>query len=228
MKRLLAVLLGSALLTFGLPAGVLAVPTITVYPMDQTGWQSAVAAWETEDFSDATLNTGVSVVSDNGTVLGGVWDDQLIPGTAETTWTFDNPIVAFGGKWDLAGPGGPGTGIAVEIDGSWVAVGEIPKEYAGEFWGFVSDEEFTQVLLKAGTDPGGGWAESYELDDMVYAGPMPVGGIVEQVNLSELGATSAQSDHGTGTRTSIALWIGLASGLAIVGGLLALTRRRAS
>lgn len=57
--------------------------------------------------------------------------------------------------------------------------------------------------------------------------PVAVGGTVEPVNLSELSAASDQQHGGNKTNTSLTLWIGLASGLAIVGGFLALRRRRA-
>ena len=51
-----------------------------------------------------------------------------------------------------------------------------------------------------------------------------VGGAIEPVDLSEL---SAPSDDGTGTHIPIVLWIGLASAVAVGGGLLLLRRRRA-
>jgi hypothetical protein len=86
------------------------------------------------------------------------------------------PLTGFGGNWDTAGPGGPGTNIKVEYYGSWVTVGEIPRTYNGEFWGFVSDIPFTSIRLSCGSHPAG-IAETYELDDMVmgiewfYFGP---------------------------------------------------------
>lgn len=171
MKKILAVVLGLALLTIGLPVAVLAVPTLTIYDNDASGWQSAVINWETEDFADATLNPGVSVTTDMGYVTGGLWWDRLsLPddGDWETTWHFAAPISAFGGYWDTGNPGGPGTGIAVFINGSWVYVGEISQYNTGQFWGFTSSEPFTDVLLDTGS-AGGAWAETYELDNMVYS-----------------------------------------------------------
>jgi len=53
--------------------------------------------------------------------------------------------------------------------------------------------------------------------------PLPVGGIVEPVNPSELGTAPIATPEDT----SVALWLGLAFILAIGGGVLALRRRRA-
>jgi hypothetical protein len=52
-----------------------------------------------------------------------------------------------------------------------------------------------------------------------------VGGAVEPVDLAELGAPF---DDGTGTHIPIVLWIGLASALAIGGGILLLRRQRSN
>jgi hypothetical protein len=141
-----------------------------VYPDDRLGWESAVGVYEEEFFTDATLNPGVSVVTDNGYVKTstGVWWDRLVCSpTTTTTWQFATPLVGFGGNWNPGGPGGSGAGIAVAIDGSWVSVGEISRSYTGQFWGFVSTVPFSAVRLSPGS--GSGWCETYELDNMVYA-----------------------------------------------------------
>jgi len=145
---------------------------ITVYT-DRSAWESAVGAYDEEFFDDAILNPGVSVVTDNGLVqagsgvLGpdGVWWDRVIPGEATTTWSFANPLVGFGAYWDLAGPGGPGTGIALTLDGELVGT-EIVNSTQGGFFGVTSTTPFNAVLVAAGTDPIG-WAETYEMDNMV-------------------------------------------------------------
>ena len=56
-------------------------------------------------------------------------------------------------------------------------------------------------------------------------GEVAVGGTVQPIQLSELGEAASQQPGGDGSRNSVALWVGLASGLAIVGGILALRRR---
>ncbi len=133
-------------------------------------WENAVGAYAEESFSDITLNPGVSVDSDLGSILGGVWNDAIgdetIPnGPSTTTWYFTPPIYAYGGNWDLAGPGGQGSSIRVYINST--LVGQIPNTYSGQFWGFVSTEPFDNVFLKKGTSTG--WRELYEMDNMVYA-----------------------------------------------------------
>ncbi|UCD52037.1 MAG: hypothetical protein JSW27_05240, partial [Phycisphaerales bacterium] len=72
----------------------------------------------------------------------------------------------FGGTWNPGQPGGPGSNIEVLINGSWVSVGVIPRNYVNVFWGFVSDVPFAKVRLQAYNSQG--WCETYELDDMVY------------------------------------------------------------
>ncbi|MFH1371694.1 MAG: hypothetical protein ABII09_10485 [Planctomycetota bacterium] len=143
-------------------------------------WEDAVNHnFEEEFFTDATLNPGISVVTNNGYVDvsgaegygAGVWWDRVIPasdpaGPATTTWTFADPIVGYGGNWNLAGPGGPGTNIQLYLDGMPVG-SEIMNTYAGEFFGVVSTLAFNQVVVTAGSNPGG-WCETYTLDNMVY------------------------------------------------------------
>ena len=175
MKKIIVIVLAVALLTIGSGVGVaLASPTFTVYDNDKPGWESVVGFYETEDFTDATLNPEVSVVTDYPGYVDttkGVWWDRLVytPGSeTTTTWIFSIPIIAFGGTWNLGGPGGPGSNIEVlTIDGSWISIGVINRSYVNVFWGFVSDVPFTKVRLQAYNDQG--WCETYELDDMVYA-----------------------------------------------------------
>lgn len=146
-----------------------ALASTTVYDNDFAGWQGAVMNYQLEDFGDATLNTGVSYASGTGfaSISGGEFHD-LIDNPNVTTWSFATPIYAFGGNWDLGIPGGPGTGIKVLINGSWVEIGDIPNGYTGQFWGFVSTEPFTMVRLEE-TNPSIG-IETYDFDNLVYGG----------------------------------------------------------
>jgi hypothetical protein len=150
---------------------------ITVYT-DRLAWEAAVTNYQEEFFDDAILEPGVSVVTVNGLVqagtgvLGpdGVWWDRVIPvgepgGPATTTWSFVTPLVGFGANWDLAGPGGPGTGIALTLDGVLVGT-EIVNGTEGGFFGVTSTTPFNAVLVGAGTNPIG-WCETYEMDNMV-------------------------------------------------------------
>lgn len=148
----------------------------TIYT-DKASWEAAFFSVTTEDFTDSALNAGVSVVSDAGSVTGGIWSDRLVPSGDSTTFSFASAIFGFGGDWDLAGPAGQGTGITLTLTllagGTEVLTTEIPRSTAGTFWGFVSDVAFTDVLLTAGTQSG--VAETFHLDNMVYsASPVPV------------------------------------------------------
>jgi hypothetical protein len=178
MKKLLGIGLVLVLMV-AVPSPAMAATT-TVYDGDQAGWEAAVGSWATEDFEDG-VGPGISVSSTNGVVHtqgsgNKLWYDSLTYDggpTATTTWTFDNPIYAFGGTWDLGSSGGdpevggPGSNIEVLMDGSWQSVGVIDNSYIDVFWGFVSDTSFTQVRLQAYNDEG--WTERYTLDDMVYS-----------------------------------------------------------
>ena len=146
---------------------------VTVYANDRPGWVSAVGSYDEEFFIDATLNPGVSVVTNLGYVdtIKQVWWDRLVvpdEGETTTTWQFATPLRGFGGYWNPGIPGGPGASIEVEIGGSWMTVGEIPSSYTGQFWGFVTTTSFYKVRLSSGSTPGA-WCETYELDNMVYS-----------------------------------------------------------
>jgi hypothetical protein len=177
MKKLLGIALALVLMAV-VPSPAMA--ATTVYDDDQAGWEAAVGSWETEDFEDSVVGPGISVTSTNGIVYSQatnkLWYDSLTydeEPTAWTTFTFDDPIYAFGGTWDLGSQygdpdvGGPGSNIEVLMDGSWVSVGVIDREYIDVFWGFVSTTPFTQVRLQGYNDEG--WTERYTLDDMVYS-----------------------------------------------------------
>ena len=51
----------------------------------------------------------------------------------------------------------------------------IDRYTEGTFWGFVSDTAFDSVTLKGWTQTG--WAETYELDNLVYSVPSGLGSI---------------------------------------------------
>jgi hypothetical protein len=149
--------------------------SVTVYDQDRPGWESAVGIYEEEFFTDATLNPGVSVVSTYpgyvDTIKGVWWDRLVVPGygtPTTTTWQFASPVVGFGANWNPGIPGGPGANIEVKFNGSWTLVGEVPNNYTGQFWGFVSTTQFSSVRLASGS-AGGAWCETYEMDNMVYS-----------------------------------------------------------
>lgn len=161
------------LLTLAISTTALAVSTLYT---DRSSWEAAVGSWATEDFNDAILNAEITVVSTVGYVdVNGYWWDRVDDGdyggggpVMDTTWTFATPIMAWGGTFDAAGPGGPGSSINVSmIDGSEVYVGTIPNTISGGFWGFVSTTPFTQVHIEDAALISGA-QETYTMDDMVY------------------------------------------------------------
>jgi hypothetical protein len=180
----------------------LLIPTVlsadTVY-MDQAAWEAAVGTWQTEDFNDATLNPGLMITgqevswpyggdyafSGQDVMWGQVTDTQ--DGNYTVSFNFASPIVGFGGLWDLAGPGGPGTGLCVSLDGaSCVAV--IDRNYYGEFWGITSTVPVKNVTLSF--DGQAGWAETFELENLQYSSvPEPATLILLGAGLLGLGWT---------------------------------------
>jgi len=166
MKKLIRICAIFILITSSAIAGP------TVYTV-RSAWETTAGAYLEEDFDDGVLDPGISVVTDNGLVQAGsgvlgpdnVWWDRVIPGDATTTWSFATPLLGFGANWDLAGPGGPGTAIALSLDGALVGT-EIVNGTQGGFFGVTSTTPFDTVLVAAGTNPIG-WAETYEMDNMV-------------------------------------------------------------
>ncbi len=161
MKKVLA-----GVLVLGMAGSVSADTTIYT---NKALWAAAAGTYATEAFEDSTLNLGVSVISDVGDVSSGHWTDELDEAESTkktTTWTFEGGIRAFGGYWRNIRQE---AGIAVVIDG--VVIGEeISRKIDGSFWGIVSDDPFTSVHLKAGTQ-GSTPAERYNLYNMVYSDP---------------------------------------------------------
>ncbi len=173
------IFLCAVLMVFGMTQ-LAAAFAVNIYT-DRASWEGAVGgSFLEETFSDALLNPEIGVVSSVGvvdtTIIGvdgnlGVWSDQVAAPSQTTTFDFIPDITAFGGNWNLAGPTGPGTGIAVTLlDGSIVSLGQISRFLDFDFWGFVTDVAFTSVLLTEGTQASG--VETFYLDNMVYA-PVP-------------------------------------------------------
>ena len=157
-------------------SGIANAASFTVFT-DQTAWEAAVGGkFFTETFDDNVFED-FSVVSTVGQVNNGLWKDQINDAPLQTTeWQFDKGITAWGGEfWDLAGPGGPGSGIKLTLgllDGTTQTLGtEMTNSLSGDFFGIVSDELFDTVLLTEGTQSG--WRETYNMDRMVYAVPEP-------------------------------------------------------
>ena len=150
--------------------------TLDVYT-DKADWENAVGGqFETEDFTDDTLNDGVSyTASESGNISNGYFHDTLKSSSQNgpmTTWIFSPQVTSYGGNWRLAAPGGSGNSLNVYVNDLDHLVGTIPSSFYEDFWGFTSDTPFTYVILKGGS---GDQQQTYQLDDMVYS-QVPVPG----------------------------------------------------
>lgn len=156
-------------------AGALDAAVISVFT-DKAAWEAAASKpFLTEDFADAQLNAGVSVVSSESGHINPsleVYQDVLASTSQNeptTVWTFAPAVTGFGGNWTLGGPGGSGNSLQVYIADSSEYVGFISNSYSGGFWGFMSDVPLESVRLVGGS---GTHQQHYSLDDMVYV-PIP-------------------------------------------------------
>jgi len=156
-------------------AGAASAATFTTYT-DRAAYESALTGpISTYDFDTGAPASGVTVTGDDVNFSGGVLNDVVNQGaSADTLFSFDAPILGFGGDWDLAGPGGVGTGIAITTmgGGSFVVTEEIPSTLVNDFWGFISDMEFSSLSFVEGTQANG--VETYTLDNLTTGGVAPV------------------------------------------------------
>lgn len=146
----------------------------TVYTNRAT-FQAALSSFFVDDFNSNSISTpGASVSSTVGSFSSGVFNDQAAAGTQTTLWSFAGGIQAFGGEWNLT-PGGAGVGLQLSVNwlggGSAFVPGEIPRAYAGEFYGFIANSAFTSVLVEAGTQANG--VETYNFDNMTTGSVVP-------------------------------------------------------
>lgn len=145
--------------------------TVTMFT-SKTAWEAAVGGtYGIEDFADTTLATGLGIAgSGSYSISGGRMNDRLTPGASNTTFNFSSAMSAFGGNFDLS-PGGQGLGLRFTLLGgdvvSFPVSTQVPANYTGQFFGFLSDTSFLSVKLTAGTQPGS--AESYAADNIVFA-----------------------------------------------------------
>ena len=139
---------------------------VTIF-FDEDEFNAAAGSTTTEDFEDGELANGLSIDTDAGAIANGLFNDRLTPGGATTTFNFSSPITAFGGLFDLAGPGGQGTGIEVVLGGGANDIFAIPNTTTG-FFGFTSTDPFASVLFRTGNQEG--IAETYNISSLQFGG----------------------------------------------------------
>jgi hypothetical protein len=125
-----------------------------------------------EDFSDDVLVDGVSYKSTNigpTYIADGTFNDRFgfVNPAGFTRWTFKDCTRAFGAHFNLAEPGGPGSGIDVTILADDIEVGTMPGDTNG-FWGFIADEDFKKVELTKDLSDCPGCAETYKMNDLRF------------------------------------------------------------
>jgi hypothetical protein len=174
-------------LVFALATGLLflinspGTATITTYT-DEALFNAAAGPVITETFNSATLNPGLTITGSNVLIpynetnyaFAGesVMRDVIVTiyPSASTTFAFAEPIYAFGGFFDLYGPGGPGSNISlsVEMGGEFLENAILNTTY-GTFWGFVSTDPITSVNFYEGTEGAGSYIETYDLENLKYS-----------------------------------------------------------
>ncbi len=169
-------------------AALQASAAVTIYS-SRASWEAAVGSFAEETFDDAVLSgfslsfIGAGHTPSGGLgVHGGALHDRLDAG-GTTEVLFDNPTTAFGANWDLAGPGGNGTGLRLHLLGGFIY--ELPDVTAGGFIGFTSDVAFTMVTFHEGTQSGS--AETYDADNFVFSTPVPEPSTWAMMGLGVLG-----------------------------------------
>lgn len=162
--------LAGALLSVLLGAGQASAAAIT-YFTNGNPWIAAVPGSSLENFSDTSLQPGLSIVGD-GTISGGVLN-AVASSITTTRFNFSSAVTAFGANFDLAGPGGPGAGLKMTITfvgGATQELTVLPNSLAGAFRGFISDTAFTSVLLSRNSQAS---IENYTVDNLRF-GTVPV------------------------------------------------------
>ena len=150
-------------------------------------WQEATENVVTENFEDDDLVSGLSVVTDNGSISGGVWNDTvddplLLAPAATTTWTYNNAPAAWSTDIDLT-PGGGGSGLDVVVTYTDLTTESLGTIDTSGFLGIVVTENAISQIEFSTSALLGITQEEYALDNFASgfavtttAVPEPCGG----------------------------------------------------
>ena len=145
---------------------------------NRVAWQAAASssmfAITTEDFSDSTLDGGLSVTA--GGVVNGAFSGDALPLVFPNpgTFKFQHGVLALGGDWDLT-PGGSGGGVMLTAtfeDGTQQLIGSMLNpsatvQFTG-FFGFVSDKPIVTITYQNPMLTGN--SELFTLDNLSFRG----------------------------------------------------------
>lgn len=145
---------------------------------NRTAWQTAASSSlfsiTTEDFSDSTLDGGLSITA--GGVTNGAFSGSALPQviTPAGAFNFQHGVLAFGGDWDLT-PGGSGGGVMLTAtfeDGTKQLIGSMLNpsstvQFNG-FFGFVSDKPVVSINYQNPQVTGN--PELFTLDNLSFRG----------------------------------------------------------
>jgi hypothetical protein len=181
MRQGLLAVAASVALAGGAMTAQPAAAAFTFYANNQAGFLAALTNVQVEDFNDAVLNPGLSITGGSVTIDNNnnnrLFDAINDNANTSTVFAFATPINGFGGTFNLAGPGGPGTGIRVTVDlllgGLTVLSQEIPNSVNNQFWGFISTVAFDEVRFAEGTQAQQPAVETYFLDNLRYGVAIP-------------------------------------------------------
>ncbi|HEX7687149.1 MAG TPA: PEP-CTERM sorting domain-containing protein [Burkholderiaceae bacterium] len=139
------------------------------YYTSQSDYAAALASSTTETFDSTPLASGLSFVSNAGSVGGGLFNDRVVIGSATTTFSFGGDVNGFGGFFDES-PGGWGQGLAFTLtlaNGSTEVLSQHLDQDGGSFFGFISTDAFSSVKLTGGNESNG-VAETYNVDNVQF------------------------------------------------------------
>lgn len=166
--------LGGLVVVMTLMLGVSSARAALITFTDEAAWQAAVAALSlgvaVEDFSDATLLSGLSTT--NGSIAGGTFNalaNTQFNNAGNPILTFAGGVQAFGGFWDLS-PGGNGDGLLFMINGTAaVPSGTQALFQASPFSGFIGFVDTTGLITSLRLDSPGTGNESFSLDNLALS-----------------------------------------------------------